>query len=228
MSFHTYISAYYSKKVRSKKTEMFSLRDPFAWEFFCPHFKSDICKHNRRSHVKLYNILFILFFKKEKMKWNEMRMKPCVWIMIWGWMTWKRSLAFNNDDGKKLYKKKNNQQIYLQKTVQSIYKKNKKIKTSLPPSLPPSVSLYPCTLPWNRNQKTIKGKFSTDQDRILTFRTVDNNLHWPLSIRPHQPPRLPFSLPPGPSVPLPPSVSHPPPPSLISFTLHFCKFKILY
>ena len=31
-------------------------------------------------------------------------------------MTWKRSLAFNNDDGKKLYKK-NNQQIYLQKKI---------------------------------------------------------------------------------------------------------------
>ena len=25
------------------------------------------------------------------------------WIMRWGWMTWKWSLAFNNDDGKKLY-----------------------------------------------------------------------------------------------------------------------------
>ena len=116
------------------------------------------------------------------------------WIMIWGWMTWKWSLAFNNDDGKNCTKK-TNQQIYLQKTVQSIYKIKKiKIKTSLPPSLPPFVSLYPCTLPWNRNQKTIKGKFSTDQDRILTFRTVDNNLHWPLSICPHQLPRLPFSL----------------------------------
>ena len=42
------------------------------------------------------------------------------WIMIW--MTWKWSLAFNNDDGKNCTKK-NNQQIYLQKTVQSIYKK---------------------------------------------------------------------------------------------------------
>ena len=121
------------------------------------------------------------------------------WIMIWGWMTRKWSLAFNNDDGKNCTERKNNQQIYLQKTVQSIYKKkNKKIKTSLPPSLPPFVSLYPCTLPWNRNQKTIKGKFSTDQDHILTFQTVDNNLHWPLSIRPHQPPHLPFSLPPCP------------------------------
>ena len=49
--------------------EMFSLKDPFAWEFFvifflhvCLHFKSDIHKDNRRSHVKLHNILL---FKKE-------------------------------------------------------------------------------------------------------------------------------------------------------------------
>ena len=38
-------------------------------------------------------------------------------------MTWKRSLAFNNDDGKTLYKK-NNQQSYL-------HKKKLKIKTSI-------------------------------------------------------------------------------------------------
>ena len=106
------------------------------------------------------------------------------WIMRWGWMTWKWSLAFNNDDGKKLYN--------------LFTKKNKKIKTSLLPSLLPFVLLYPCTLPWNRNQKTIKGKFSTDQDRILRFRTADNNLHWPLSIRLHQLPRVPFFLPLGP------------------------------
>ena len=37
-------------------------------------------------------------------------------------MTWKQSLAFNNDDGKTLYKKK---------TIKSIYKKNKIIKTSI-------------------------------------------------------------------------------------------------
>ena len=63
--------------------ETFSLKDHlFAWEFFghifpacLSAFKSDIRKHNRRSHVKLHNILF---FKKEKVKWNEMRMKPCV------------------------------------------------------------------------------------------------------------------------------------------------------
>ena len=35
------------------------------------------------------------------------------WIMRWGWMTWKRSLAFNNDDDKKLY----NLKIYLQKKI---------------------------------------------------------------------------------------------------------------
>ena len=57
-----------------KKTEMFSLKDPFALEFFviffphaCLHFKSDIRNNNRRSNVKLHNILF---FKKEK---NEMK-----------------------------------------------------------------------------------------------------------------------------------------------------------
>ena len=55
-----------------KKMEKISLKDPFAWEFFVIFFcmpvrifKSDICKDNRRSHVKLHNILF---FKKEKMK----------------------------------------------------------------------------------------------------------------------------------------------------------------
>ena len=35
--------------------------------FCCPHFKSDIHKDNRRSHVKLDNTLFY-FFKQEKMK----------------------------------------------------------------------------------------------------------------------------------------------------------------
>ena len=50
--------------------ETFSLKDLFASEFFaCPHFKSDICKDNRRSHVKLHNILFFYFLKKK----NEMK-----------------------------------------------------------------------------------------------------------------------------------------------------------
>ena len=130
------------------------------------------------------------------MKWDEN--ETLCWIMIWGWMTWKRSLAFNNDDGKNCTKKKQSTNLFTKNCTIYLQKKNKKIKTSLPPSLPPSISLYPCTLPWNRNQKTIKGKFSTDQDHILTLRTADNNLHWPLSIRRHQPPHLPFSLPLGP------------------------------
>ena len=59
--------------------ETFSLKDPFAWEFFArPHFKSDIHKQNRRSHVKLHNILFYFLKRKNEMKWDEMRMKPCV------------------------------------------------------------------------------------------------------------------------------------------------------
>ena len=55
-----------------QKMETFSLKGPFTVEFFviflphaCPHLTSDIHKDNRRSHVKLHNILF---FKKEKMK----------------------------------------------------------------------------------------------------------------------------------------------------------------
>ena len=56
-----------------QKTEMFSLKDPsFAQEFFaCPYFKSDIRKDNRRSHVKLDNILFYFFKKKNEMKRDE-------------------------------------------------------------------------------------------------------------------------------------------------------------
>ena len=103
---------------------MFSPKEPFAWEFFVlfsaflSAFKSDLQKENRRSHVNMYKFIF-------KKKWNEMR---------WEWnlvlnnemrmndMKW--SLAFNNDDGKKLYK--TNKIIYLQK------------KTSLP--IPPASS----------------------------------------------------------------------------------------
>ena len=106
-----------------KKMETFSLKEPFTWEFFVllflSTFKSNLQKENRRSHVKMYKFIF----KKEKMKWDEN--ETLCWIMRWGWMTWKWSLAFNNDDGKKLYK---TNKIYLQK----------KIKTSLP--IPPASS----------------------------------------------------------------------------------------
>ena len=37
------------------------------------------------------------------------------WIMRWGWMTWKQSLAFNNDDGKTLYKKKQSTNLFTKK-----------------------------------------------------------------------------------------------------------------
>ena len=67
-----------ARRCDQKNGNIFS-QGPIRLGVFCPHFKSDICKHNRRSDVKLHNILFILFFiKKEKMKWNEMRTKPCV------------------------------------------------------------------------------------------------------------------------------------------------------
>ena len=48
-----------------QKMEMFSLREPFAWEFFCDifsaflsAFNSDIQKENRKSHVKMYKFIF--------------------------------------------------------------------------------------------------------------------------------------------------------------------------
>ena len=114
------------------------------------------------------------------------------WIMRWGWMTWKRSLAFNNDDGKTLYKKKQKTNLFT--------KKNKKIKTSIffPSHHPPSSSIH-VPFPEIEIKRQLKENFSTnDQDHILRFRTADNNKHRPLSIHPHQPPRLPFSLPLGP------------------------------
>ena len=117
----------------------------FSIQFNSPHFKSDICKDNRRSHVKLENFFFFFFKKK---KWNEMRWdenKTLCWIMIWGWMTWKRSLAFNNDDGKNCTKKTINKSIYKKKL------KNKNF--NLLPIPPVSFGPCPCNVPWNENQK---------------------------------------------------------------------------
>ena len=54
------------------------------------------------------------------------------WIMIWGWMRWKQSLAFNNDDGKNCTKKKQSTNLFT--------KKNKNFNL-LP--IPP-VSFRPC------------------------------------------------------------------------------------
>ena len=84
-------------------------------------------------------------------------------------MTWKWSLAFNNDDGKTLYKK-NNKQIYLQK-------KNKKIKTPIffPSGYPPSSSIH-VPFPEIEIKRQLRENFSTnDQDCILRFQTADNN-----------------------------------------------------
>ena len=79
-------------------------------------------------------------------------------------MTWKWSLAFNNDDGKTLCKK-------------NYYKKNKRIKTSFifPSHSPPSSSIH-VPFPEIEIKRQLREKFSTtDQDRILRFWTADNN-----------------------------------------------------
>ena len=113
------------------------------------------------------------------MKWDEN--ETLCWIMRWGWMTWKQSLAFNNGDGKTLYKK-TKKQIYLQK-------KNKKIKTSIffPSHRPPSSSIH-VPFPEIEIKRQLRENFSTtDQDCILRFQTADYNKQRPLSICPHQP-----------------------------------------
>ena len=102
-----------ARRCDQKNGNVFS-QGPIRLGVFCPHFKSDICQHNTRSDVKLHNILFFLFFIKKKNEMKRDENETLCWIMRWGWMTWKRSLAFNNEDGKNCTKK-NNQQIYLQK-----------------------------------------------------------------------------------------------------------------
>ena len=145
------------------------------------------------------------------------------WIMRWGWITWKWSLAFNNDDGKKLYN--------------LFTKKNKKIKTNyhllhllhLTSTLPAAFSLCPCTLPWNRNQKTFKGKIFNYWPGPHS--EIPNDRQYFTLTSPYPPASTAspaFLSPSGPSIPLPPSPSYPPPLSSISFALHFWKFKILY
>ena len=68
--------------------------------------------------------------------------KTLCWIMIWGWMTWKRSLAFNNDDGKNCTKKTINKSIY--KKLYNLFtkKKTKKKLVFLPACRPSSHSIH--------------------------------------------------------------------------------------
>ena len=74
------------------------------------------------------------------MKWDEN--ETLHWIMIWGWMRWKWNLAFNNDDGKKLYKEN-----YLHK---NFFKKSS-ATTAIPPAFSVSSSFSE-----NRNKITQK------------------------------------------------------------------------
>ena len=68
-----------------QKMEMFSLKEPFTWEFFvifflhsCPHFNSDIHKDNKDN---MWNCIIFYFLKKKK--WNETR--------------WEQNLVLNNE-----------------------------------------------------------------------------------------------------------------------------------
>ena len=92
------------------------------------------------------------------------------WIMRWGWMTRKRSLAFNNDDGKTLYKKTT--------TIKSIYTKKLKNKNfNLLPILPVFFGPCPCNVPWNGNQK-IRAIFQLLTRSAFGNLLTDFNMHW--------------------------------------------------
>ena len=138
--------------MQSKKRKRFLSRTHLLGSFLPVSILSLISVNTTESHM--WNCIFYFLYFLKKKKWNEMKWdenETLCWIMRWGWMTWKQSLAFNNDDGKTLYKK-NNKQIYL--------KKNKKIKTSIffPSHHPPSNSIH-VSFPEIVNQKTIKAKF---------------------------------------------------------------------
>ena len=60
--------------------------------------------------------------------------------MRWGWMRWKRNLAFNNDDGKNCTQKT----IYI--------KKIKKLKSSITTIPPPPAFSFSSLLSENRNK----------------------------------------------------------------------------
>ena len=50
-----------ARRCDQKNGNVFS-QGPIRLGVFCPHFKSDIHKHNRRSDVKLHNFFFFIFY----------------------------------------------------------------------------------------------------------------------------------------------------------------------
>ena len=75
-----------------------------------PHFGHIYSEMGKENKLAFRNYIIYLQTKK-RMKWDEN--KTLHLIMRWGWMRWKRNLAFNNDDGKKNYTLEN----YLQKII---------------------------------------------------------------------------------------------------------------
>ena len=75
-----------------------------------PHFGRIYSEMGKENKLVFRNYIIYLQTKK-RMKRDEK--ETLHWIMRWGWMRWKRNLAFNNDDGKKNYTLEN----YLQKII---------------------------------------------------------------------------------------------------------------
>ena len=125
------------------------------------------------------------------------------WIMRWGWMTWKWSLAFNNDDGKTLYKKKQQTNLFT--------KKNKKIKTSIffPSCRPPSSSIH-VPFPEIEIKRQLRKIFQLLTRTTFWDSELQTIINTDLSLSASTASPA-FLSPSGPSIPLPPSPSYPPP-----------------
>ena len=107
-----------------------------------------ILKWEKKTSLHLEIKSFIDPKNPKNMKWDEN--ETLHWIMRWRWMRWKWNLAFNNDDGKKLYRKLFTN--YWQNTIYKNYlhkKINKKINYY--PPCPPAFSLS-SSLSENRNK----------------------------------------------------------------------------
>ena len=110
-----------ARRCDKKNGNVFS-QGPICLGVFLPVCILSLISVNKTESHMWNCIIFYFFYFLKKKKWNEMRWdenKTLCWIMILAWMTWKRSLAFNNDGGKNCTKKQ---------STNLFTKKNKKIK----------------------------------------------------------------------------------------------------
>ena len=125
-----------------------------------PHFGRIHSEMGKENKLAFRNYMIYLIFTRKpppqkRMKWDEN--ETLHWIMRWGWMGWKRNLAFNNDDGKKLYIN------YLHKKI------NKKFNY-----YPPSHPAFSCSSSLSENRNKITQKMYYQWTHYMVQYTVQN------------------------------------------------------